>query len=210
MIFPLAFFLAAGTLAWSEAWIFLLLYYGFVVATARLLSRRNPTLLEERMSIFKPRPGGLDWMFVLLFLISALWLVLMPLDAVRYHWTHIPFWLQVVGAFALAGSFVLIYRVFQENAYLTPTIRIQLEREHKVVSSGPYRFVRHPMYSGACLFLVGTALLLGSVFGLLLSLVISALFARRAVMEENLLRSELPGYEAYMSRVRYRLLPRVW
>ena len=105
---------------------------------------------------------------------------------------------------------VLFFLVFRENAFLSQAVRIQSEREHTVVSSGPYRFVRHPMYSTAILFLAGTSLLLGSWIGLVLGMGLIVGVAFRAVQEERTLRAELPGYDAYMSRVRFRLIPYVW
>jgi protein-S-isoprenylcysteine O-methyltransferase Ste14 len=209
LLFPLVLFLAAGTLAWPAGWIFLILFYSFVVVAVRLLSKHNPGLLEERMSVFKPNPKR-DTMFLLLSAVSLVWLVVMPLDAVRFHWSHIPLWLQVVGALVQVGSFACMYLAFRENAYLTPTVRIQEERGHAVVSTGPYRYVRHPMYTGFHLFFVGMPLLLGSAFGLLLALVLIGLFVRRAVLEERLLREDLPGYDAYMAQVTSRFIPHVW
>ncbi len=210
LLFPLALFLAAGTLAWPAGWIFLIVLYSFVVATVRLLRKRNPALLEERMSVFKPTQQGRDSLFLLLLAVCMVWLVLMPLDAVRFHWSAVPVWLQVVGTLVLVSSFVLMYLAFRENAYLTPTVRIQQERGQTVVSSGLYQHVRHPMYAGFHLFFLGTALLLGSVFGFLLSLVLIGLFVRRAMLEERVLRKELPGYDAYMAQVKYRFIPHVW
>jgi len=134
----------------------------------------------------------------------------MQLDAVRFHWLQVPLWLQVVGALVLFGSFAIMYLAFRENAYLTPTVRIQQEREHAVVSTGPYRYVRHPMYTGFHLFFIGMPLLLGSTFGLVLSLILIGLVVRRAVLEEHLLREDLPGYDAYMTQVTSRFIPHVW
>ncbi len=210
LMFPLALFLAAGTVVWPAAWVFLILLYSFVVVTVRLLLKHNPGLLEERMSVFKPNQKGWDTMFLLLLAVSIAWLVVMPLDAVRFHWSQVPAWLQVVGALTLIGSFALIYLTFRENAYLTPTVRIQQERGHTVVSTGPYQYVRHPMYSGFLLFFVGMALLLGSEVGLLLALVLIGLFMRHAVLEEHVLREELPGYDVYMTQVPDRFIPHVW
>src|SRR5215467_588658 len=96
LLFPLTLFLAAGTVAWPAGWIFLVLLYSFVIITVRMLSRQNPALLEERMSIFKSNQKGWDKMFFLLLLLSIAWLVLLPLDAVRFHWSQLPLWLQVV------------------------------------------------------------------------------------------------------------------
>src|SRR5215475_12104432 len=108
------------------------------------------------------------------------------------------------------GSFALLFLTFRENAYLSPVVRIQGERGHTVVSTGPYRHVRHPMYAAIVVFVVGTSLLLGSWSGLLVGSLFVVLLAWRAVLEERTLRRELPGYARYMARVRYRLVPRVW
>ena len=209
LLFPLVLFLAAGTLAWPAAWVFLLLFYCDIVVTVLLLSKHNPGLLEERMSVFKPNTKP-DIMFLLVSAISLVWLVIMPLDAVRFHWSQMPLWLQGVGALALVGSFALMYLTFRENAYLTPTVRVQEERNHTVVSTGPYQYMRHPMYAGFHLFFIGLPLLLGSVFGLVLAPVLIGLIVRRAVLEERLLRKELLGYDTYMAQVTARFIPHVW
>jgi|SRR5579859_7176078 len=209
LLFPLVLFLVAGTLAWPAAWIFLILFYSFIVITVYLLSKHNPGLLEERMSVFKPNPQP-DTMFLLVCAVSLVWLIVMPLDAVRFHWSQLPLWLQIVGALILVGSFAVMYLTFCENAYLTPTVRIQEERGHAVVSTGPYRFVRHPMYAGFHLFFIGMPLLLGSVFGLVLAPVLIGLVVWRAVLEERTLQKELSGYDAYMAQVTSRFIPHVW
>jgi hypothetical protein len=102
------------------------------------------------------------------------------------------------------------YRTFRENPYLSPAVRVQTERAQKVVSTGPYRYVRHPMYAAFVLFTFGTALLLGSWYGLLGGLLLIGMVARRAVLEERVLQEELEGYSAYMLRVRYRFVPHLW
>ncbi len=107
-------------------------------------------------------------------------------------------------------SFVLMAQTFRENTFLSSTIRIQQDRGQTVVSTGPYHYVRHPLYAGAIPFFLGTALLLGSWYGVLFALVLIAGMGLRAVMEEHMLREELPGYDAYMTQVKYRLIPYVW
>ena len=99
------------------------------------------------------------------------WLVLMPLDAVRFRWSEMPGWLQVAGAILLLGSFYLFFLTFRENPYLSPVVRVQSERGQTVISTGPYHYVRHPMYAAAILFMAGTALMLGSWYGLLMGLI---------------------------------------
>lgn len=209
LLFPLILFLVAGTVAWLAGWIFVIMFYCFVALVVRLLSRRNPSLLEERMSVFKPNPTR-DSMFFLLSAVALAWLIVIPLDAMRWHWSEVPFWLQIVGALLLLGSFVWMYLAFRENAYLTPTVRIQEERGHTVIATGPYQYVRHPMYTGFHLFFLGLPLLLGSWYGLGLGLVLIGVVVRRAILEERVLQANLPSYAAYMVQVPARFIPRVW
>ena len=204
-------FLAAGTLAWPAGWIDLILLYGWLLVGIWLLLKYNPGLLEERINLSQSNQKAWDKVFILLFyLFFFAWLVLMPLDTVRFHWSQVPLVLQVAGAVALVGSFLLISLTFRENAFLSPTVRIQGERGQMVISTGPYQYVRHPLYAGGLLLFLGTSLLLGSWYGLLLVLVMIPGGAVRAILEERVLREELPGYDAYMAQVKYRLIPYVW
>lgn len=212
VVFALTLFLAAGTAAWLAGWSFLLLFFGFTVALSGWLLRHNPGLLTERMTgVGKADQKTWDKVFyVVLNLVFLAWLVVMPLDAVRFHWSQLPDWLQVVGAVMLLSSFYLFFLTFRENAYLSPAVRIQTERQHTVVSTGPYRYVRHPMYATAIIFLVGTTLLLGSWYGLVVVVMLTVGIAVRAIQEERTLRVELPGYDRYLAQVKYRLIPYVW
>ena len=212
VVFALALFLAAGTVAWPAGWAFLVLFFGFTVALSRWLLKHNPGLLTERMTgIGKPDQKTWDKVFFALANVLFLaWLVVMPLDAVRFHWSRMPSWLQVAGAILLLCSFYLFFLTFRENAYLSPAVRVQTERGQAVVSTGPYRYVRHPMYTAVIPYALGTTLLLGSWYGLLPGLILVVAVARRAVLEERTLQAELHGYEAYMAQVQYRLVPYVW
>jgi protein-S-isoprenylcysteine O-methyltransferase Ste14 len=169
-------------------------------------------LLTERMTgIGKPDQKTWDKVFFAAANVVFLaWLVVMPLDAVRFHWSRMPGWLPVIGALLLLWSFLLFFLTFRENAYLSPAVRLQTERGQTVVSTGPYQYVRHPMYATAIIFIVGTTLLLGSWYGLILGLILVVGVALRAVQEERTLRAELPGYDAYMAQVKYRFIPYVW
>lgn len=211
LLIGLALFLPAGTIAWSAGWIDLILLHGWMLVGIWLLLKYNPSLLQERLSLSQSNQKAWDKVFILLFeLFFFAWLVLMPLDAVRFHWSHMPLVLQVVGAIALVGSFFLISLTFRENSFLSPRVRIQEERGQTVISTGPYHIVRHPMYAGGLLLFLGTPLLLGSWFGLLLVLVMMPGLVVRAILEERVLRKELPGYDAYMLQVKYRIVPYIW
>ena len=207
----LPLFVAAGTLWYPPAWVFLALFLGAMLALILWLFRHNPALLRERMTLVQRDQKAWDKVFSLvLYAFSISWLVLMPLDAVRFHWSRVPFWLQLAGVPLLLCSFYIFYRAFRENTYLSPVVRIQRDRGQTVISTGPYRYVRHPMYAAFLFFVPGTALLLGSVLGLLWGALFIVLFGWRAVREERVLRDELPGYAAYMRQAKYRLVPYVW
>ena len=209
--FALALFLPAGTLVWHAGWVFLALFFSFYLAITIWLYRHNPGLLQERMRL--RTSDQLAWdkvLFPLLMIIPFAWLMFMSFDAVRFHWSPLPVWLEFVGVVVLVCSFYLLFLTFRENAYLSPVVRIQEERGHTVVSTGPYHYVRHPMYAAMLVFVVGTSLLLGSGYGILLALLFMVMLARRAVLEERTLREELHGYAAYMTQVKYRLIPYVW
>jgi len=209
--FALPLFLSAGTIAWLAGWVFLVLFFSFVAAISLWLLRHNPGLLNERMIMFRPDQKAWDKVFiVLLYVVFIAWLVLMPLDAVRFHWSQVPIWLQVAGAIILVCSFYLFFATYRENSYLSPMIRNQKDRGQAAVSTGPYHYVRHPLYATALLFMLGTALLLGSWYGLLTVLIFAGMIAGRAVLEERTLQQELQGYDTYMAQVKYRLIPHVW
>jgi protein-S-isoprenylcysteine O-methyltransferase Ste14 len=212
VVFALVLFLAAGTVAWWEGWAFLILFFGFTIALSLWLLRHNPALLTERMTgIGKEDQKRWDKVFFALAnVIFLAWLLIMPLDAVRFAWSSMPIVVQALGALLMIWSFYLFFLVFRENSYLSPAVRIQSDREQTVVSTGPYRYVRHPMYAAAIVFLIGTTLLLGSWYGLLLVLLLVIAIAIRALAEERTLRAELPGYAAYQAQVKYHLLPFIW
>ncbi len=211
LLMSLTLFLAAGTIAWPAGWIWLILLHVWLLIGIGLLLKYNRGLLQERLSISQSNQKAWDKVFLLLYeLFLFAWLALMPLDAMRFHWSLMPLVLQVIGVIALIASFLLISLTFRENAFLSPMVRIQEERGQTVISTGPYHYVRHPMYAGGFLLFLGTPLLLGSWYGLFLFLLFLPSVAVRAILEERMLREELPGYEAYMTQVKYRLIPYVW
>lgn len=211
MLFSLALFLPAGTFTWNAGWIYLLLFFAFFIGVNAWLYRHNPGLLRERMSLRRSDQKGWDKvMFPLLLILPFAWLVFISFDAVRFHWSPIPAWLQIIGGIVLASSFFLFFLTFRENSYLSTVVRVQKERGHTVVSTGPYHYVRHPMYSAFLLFMTGTPLLLGSWHGVILGLIFMVVLARRAVLEESTLRDELHGYADYMVQVKFRIIPHIW
>ena len=185
LVFALALFLPAGTIAWPAGWLFLVLFVGFFASVTLWLFKHNPGLLRERMRMSSPNQKRWDKaLFPLQNVLFLVWLVLMSLDAGRFHWSSVPVWLQSVRAIVLVGSFYLFFLTFRENPYLSPVVRIQKERGQRVVSTGPYRYVRHPMYSAILVLVAGTALLLGSWYGVLFGLILMITVAWRAELED--------------------------
>jgi protein-S-isoprenylcysteine O-methyltransferase Ste14 len=204
-------FVSAGTLHWPAAWLFLATMAILGVASGLWLARVDPELLAERMrpTMQQGQPAA-DKVFMLVFGAAALiWLILMGLNA-RSEASHFPAALQALGLVMLVLSTGFILWVMRTNSFAIPVVKIQAERSHHVVSTGPYAYVRHPMYSGTALFFVGTPLLLGSLWGLVMAPIFIVLFAIRSLIEERALVAGLPGYTDYAARVPYRLAPGVW
>ena len=134
----------------------------------------------------------------------------MGLDSVRFGWSNVPPWLRVVGGLIYVVSLWMLYVVFTSNTFLSPVIRHQEERRHRVVDTGPYGRVRHPMYAAMGLMLLGASLLMGSYAGVVVGIIMLTMLSVRSVLEEQTLTRELDGYEEYMQRVRYRLIPGIW
>ena len=210
--FTLALFLPAGTVAWPTGWIYVAVSFILGIGMTAWLVRYDPELLAERLTgLLRADQKKWDKVFVPILAVSFFaWLAVMGLDAARFRWSDMPMWLQIIGSVIWLISYYVFYLTFRENTYLSPAVRIQKERGQKVVSTGPYRHIRHPMYAGFGLYLLGTALILGSWLGVASGLLLIAAVARRAVFEERMLQQELPGYDEYMTKVRYRLIPGVW
>lgn len=202
---------SAGTLDWPAAWLFLFISATLGPACGLWLAKTDPALLEERLRpTFQADQPAADKKFMLAFAVAALvWLIAIGLDR-RAHASDVPLALQAAGLAMYLLSTIFIMWVFRENSFASPVVKVQAERHHRVISSGPYAFVRHPMYSGIMLFFVGVPLLLGSWWGVAIAPVFAVLFAIRARIEEQALVEGLPDYADYAARVRYRLVPGVW
>lgn len=207
----LLLFVPAGTLDWPGAWAFLAEMLGLSAITGPLLARHDPALLAERLGppIQKGQPVADRFLLLAILLALAGWLVFMGLDA-RFGWSDVPAWVQAIGALILGLSIWIGYRAMRENSFAAPVVRIQKERGQRVIDTGPYSHVRHPLYAGALFFFIGVPLLLGSWWGLAPTPAFVLLLAARILLEEKTLRDGLEGYDAYAARVRYRLVPLVW
>ena len=207
-----ALFVPAGTLDWRGGWMFLAEMVLLSAATVAWLAKYDPGLLKERMgNPIQKGQAKQDKVFMLtLLVIWHGWIVSMAFDVERWHLSEAPIWVMYTGAALILLGFLAVLRTFRENSFAAPVIKIQEERGQRVIDTGPYGFVRHPMYAGAFLYVLGTPLVLGSWIGLALVPVVMGLLIVRIFIEEAALRKGLPGYEEYTTRVRYRLMPRIW
>ena len=204
-------FASAGTLHWPAAWVFLATSAVIGIGFGWWLAKTDPALLAERMRpmMQKNQPAA-DKKFMLVFgVIALIWFLAIGFDK-RMHASDIPVALQALGLAMLLLTTGFIMWVMRENSFAAPVVKVQSERGHHVISTGPYAWVRHPMYSGTILFFVGVPLLLGSWWGVALSPLFVILFAVRSGIEERALIAGLPGYADYTRRVRYRLVPGLW
>jgi len=206
-----AFFGSAGTFSWPEAWVYMIVQFSFSAVLTLWLKQHNPDLLNERMIFLKKSAKVWDKVIVLICTVVCVpYLVLPGLDAVRYHWSNVPLPVKVTGFIGIFVSFVLIFLVMRENTYLWRVVEIQKERGHKVITTGPYQYVRHPMYVGVIIMFICLPLALGSLLALIPGTALTALIIIRIYLEEKMLLAELQGYKTYMDRVRYRLIPGIW
>jgi protein-S-isoprenylcysteine O-methyltransferase Ste14 len=208
-VFAAALFTAAGTLHYWQAWIFLGVYLVLSIAIALILVRTDPKLLERRMTggPFAEKEAS-QKIIMSLTSIGFVTLIVVPGLDHRWAWSHVPALLVAVGDALVVLGFVAVYFVFRANSFAATTIA--LSEDQRVISSGPYAVVRHPMYAGGLVLLTGMPVALGSWCGLLVTAAILPVLIWRMIDEENFLGRSLPGYRAYMAKVPYRLLPGVW
>ncbi len=169
----------------------------------------DPSLIQERM---RPGPGGKDYA-TLIFLTPVFvgQSVAAGLDVGRYHFSdNVPLAVQVIALVAMAAGMAVLVWAEAVNRFFSPVIRIQTERGHHVITTGPYRYVRHPGYAASPFVFVGGGLALGSWLAALIGLILILPIVRRTVVEDRILHEQLDGYAAYAQDVRYRLLPGVW
>jgi protein-S-isoprenylcysteine O-methyltransferase Ste14 len=208
-VMGLLLFLPAGTIRYWQAWLYLSAFTVASLLTTLYLMRKDPALLARRLSggpTAEKRPAQ---KLIMLFTSAGfVGLLVIPAFERRFGRADVPPGLVIVGELLVAAGFYLIFLVYRENTYTSATIEIA--RGQKVVDTGPYAVVRHPMYAGALLYLGGTPLGLGSYRGLLAFAAVVPFLIWRLLDEEKYLTGELPGYREYRRRVRHRLVPFVW
>ena len=206
LLLGLLIFLPAGTLEYVNGWIFMGVLFIPMFIAGIIMMLKNPKLLAERLNVKEKEKeqslviklSGL--MFIVVFVVAGL--------DYRYKWFVIDEWISylAVGLFIL--SYILYAEVLRENTYLSRTIKVT--DEQKVVDTGLYGIVRHPMYTATIILFLSMPLILGSLIAFFIMLVYPVIIGFRAINEEKFLIKELPGYALYMKKVKYRLIPFIW
>jgi protein-S-isoprenylcysteine O-methyltransferase Ste14 len=199
-------FIPAGTLAYWEAWVYLAILLIPMFFVFRYLLKHDPELLERRMQM-REREAAQRWIIKLSYIYFLLAFVLPGLDQ-RWGWSDVPPPVVIAADLLVMLGYGIFVLVLRENRFAARTIRV--ETGQHVINSGPYAFVRHPMYLGVMLMYLASPLALGSYWALIPGLLIIPILIARIINEEQVLRHDLNGYTAYTQQTRYRLLPGVW
>jgi protein-S-isoprenylcysteine O-methyltransferase Ste14 len=203
-------FLPAGRIDWLPGWIFIAALVAAFGLSALVLARVNPMIYRARSRF---QPGTETWDLILLAVLLPAMVAEIPLatlDAGRMGWSDVPLSAVLIGYVLLIGGIAVTAWAQAVNPFFEPGVRIQKEREQHVITSGPYRIVRHPGYTAAIALFVGIPLALASWWALLPAALATVLLVVRTSWEDRLLQAELSGYAEYAHRTRYRLLPGLW
>ena len=208
-ILALALFVPAWSLRWWQGWVYWLVFGGCCVAITAYFLKHDAALIERRIES-GPSAERETSQKIIQAIAGAMFFALMIIPALdyRYRWSSVPTRIVVAGDVLVVVALAIFFLVLRENSFAAGTIKV--EAQQRVISSGPYRFVRHPMYAGATLLFIATALALGSLWALPVAGAVCATMIARLLDEERFLSANLPGYDDYCRNVRYRLIPLVW
>jgi len=213
-LFAAALMWPAGTWWWWEAWVLVGLWTVFGIVMTIFLLRHDPALLAERMRLVPLHKEQKAWdkVLMLLFIIAGIGLYLIPgFDVMRYQWSEpLPVWMKILAMLVHLPCFVFLGWIMRENTYLSQVVKIDEERGHKVITTGPYALVRHPMYTVIIILLFAVPVALGSRFALIIALFLMVLLIVRTYLEDRTLHAELAGYPEYARQTLYRLIPGIW
>ena len=209
IVMGLLLFFPAGTIHYWQAWVYLSIFMSASFLTTLYLMKKDPALLKRRMR-GGPTAEKQGTQKVIMLCISIGFIALLLVSALdhRFEWSAMPLFAVIVGDVLVAIGFYFIFLVYKENTFTSATIEVA--EGQKVISTGPYSIVRHPMYASALLYLVGTPVALDSFWGLLALVAMMPFLIWRLYDEERFLAENLPGYTEYQKTVRYRLVPLVW
>ena len=212
LVYTAMLFVLAGDWQWIEGWVFTAIWLVSCFGAVIYLYFKDPALLKERYNPNREGQERWDKIFIAAFMVLFhLWFVILPLDARRFNWSpEFPLWIEFIGALLMVVSMALIIETFRENTFAAPVVKVQEERNQRVISTGLYGVIRHPMYLGALFLFVGPPLLLGSLYGIVIGMVTVVFIAMRSLREEKVLARDLDGYSEYMKKVKWRLIPHIF
>ena len=205
-------FISAGRINIFRAWCYLVISFIGMFGGIAVVSKFDPELINQRGLCKKKDTEDWDKIILRIYVIFGFWVppVIAGLDVGRFQWSNLGIGFGIVGCVLFILGSVFIHWAMLVNRHFEGSVRIQKDRGHRVITTGPYRIVRHPGYVGAILFGISTPLIIGSAYGLIPGGIAVILLIIRTSLEDKLLRSELNGYVEYTKRVRYRLLPGLW
>jgi protein-S-isoprenylcysteine O-methyltransferase Ste14 len=208
----LIIFGAAGTIDYTGGWLYLGVMIALSVVFGTYGVRADPGLLRERLKppVQRDQPLADKLVLIPFLLLVFAAMGFMAADAARWHWSTMSPFVQWAGCALVVAAFLFLYWTMRTNSFAAPVVKIQRERGQRVITTGPYAIVRHPMYLGALFYFAGTSLVLGSWWGLATIPFLALLLGIRIGIEEKTLRMGLAGYDDYARRVRWRLVPLIW
>ena len=209
VVMGLLLFVTAGTVRYCQAWVFLAVFFAAAILITLYLQTYDPALLQRRVAGGPTAEMQSGQKIIMLFAsIGFVGLLVVPALDYRFGWSSAPLSAVIIGDVLVATGFAIVFLVFRENTFTSA--RIEIAKDQRVISTGPYAIVRHPMYAGAFLYLTGMPLALGSYWGLLVLVPMMAVVIWRLFDEEKLLAGGLPGYAQYQRAVRWRLIPGIF
>jgi protein-S-isoprenylcysteine O-methyltransferase Ste14 len=211
LIIGIILFVSAGRLDWTMGWVYIGVYLIGLIFSSIFLLVKNPEVIAARAQMPSEETPTFDKVFAAVYTPSLLAIMVVSgLDAGRYGWSSVPTWVQILSIVLFGVAWFFSLWAMVANKYFETTVRIQVDRGHKTVTSGPYGIVRHPGYV-SYIFMWGiTPTFLGSWWGLIPAVILTVAFVLRTAREDQTLLGSLPDYPAYAQKVRYRLFPGIW
>ncbi len=209
ILLALTLFFPAGTIFWLQGWIYIIIMTIFSSTLILYLKKKDPELLKARAKTratesWDKKISSISGIFFI-----AMY-ILPGFDAVRFQWSTVPFYINMIGFIGMGLSLIFFFLVNRENTYLSRVVEIQEEKGHKVITTGPYRIVRHPMYLSVIFIYVSHCLALGSLYSLIPCFGTIVTIFLRTYYEDKMLHEQLEGYKEYALKTRYKLIPGIW